>query len=204
MPGSDATDAKRRGGPSAAAPSSAPSAVAAGGGGADGGGGGGMRRVSSATCRGLRVEYSLLSRPRPSLSVPSSTPLYRATPRAPERASCTPRGAPSVPPYWRSVRNGSRRISQYGSGRKLTKYHCRNRFTSAASQPRSATQAPSTTRPSFLPREIAQSRGGATYGGSGGWPRTARRMSSAAYSPSAWAFAAVRSTLSFSAASPTQ
>ena len=88
-----------------------------GGGGADGGGGGGMRRVSSATCRGLRVEYSLLSRPRPSLSVPSSTPLYRATPRAPERASCT-RAARSVPPYWRSVRNGSRRISQYGSGRK--------------------------------------------------------------------------------------
>ena len=153
MPGAT-PPTKRRGGPSA--PSSAPSAVAAGGGGADGGGGGGMRRVSGATCRGLRVEYSLLSRPRPSLSVPSSTPRTarrrarpsgRAAPRAARRA-CRRTGG-----RW----NGSRRISQYGSGRKLTSTR-RNRFTSAASQPRSATHAPSTTRPSFFRRDCAEPR----------------------------------------------
>ncbi len=45
----------------------------------------------------------------------------------------------------------------------------------------------------ILPSEIAHSLGGATYAFIGFWRRTARSISIATYSPSACAFAAVRS-----------
>ena len=110
MPGSDATDeAARR----AVGGGIVGAVGGGGGGGADGGGGGGMRRVSS-TCRGCASSTACCRgrgrrrcRRRP--AVPRDAARARAGELHPARRA-------GVPPYWRSVRNGSRRISQYGSG----------------------------------------------------------------------------------------